>query len=176
MIPGTSLVYKWNIGHRRDKSFRVGEGGATIDLAVIVTPTRVKTWTCGLYRQWVTAISSFLSYGLWDSNKILNSKMDSQSIHRRDCVAGRVANWGELRSSDYLSIWYAGLRDDFHMRGLLSANICQRVYISQNRRKRLKSTSRIVFANHVEFWRDLCYTLTILYFNDLRSKRTANCQ
>ena len=34
----------------------------------------------------------FLSYGLCDSNRILNNKMDSKSIHKRDCVAGRVAN------------------------------------------------------------------------------------
>ena len=100
---------------------------STIDLAVIVTTSAVKTWTCGLYRQWVTAISSFLSYHLWDSNKILNSKMDLKSIHKRDCVAGCVANWGWLRSSNYLSIWYAGLRDDFQVSRLVGSYIIGKI-------------------------------------------------
>jgi hypothetical protein len=27
------------------------------------------------------------------------------------------------------------------------------------------STSRIIFANNVDLWRDVCYTLTIIYLN-----------
>ena len=65
----------------------------------------------------------------------------------------RVAHGRELRSTgdglrstgNYLSVWHTGLRDHFHMRGLLSANICQRVYISRNRRKRQKNFN---FANY----------------------------
>jgi hypothetical protein len=45
---------------RCSRRFRFGKNSYQLFLPCYpTTPSAVKTWTCGLYRQWVTAISSF---------------------------------------------------------------------------------------------------------------------